>query len=121
MERARLTKDLRRLVEEGTITIAQANSLLETSPVLAGAPDPPPPVYMATLPTPQSGSEAAGSPSTLMATIMNLPPPPTYEASVVDEAFDEIQTIRDNPTTAVDILYGKDLPLAVLWVRWGRP
>ena len=111
MERARLTKDLRRLVEEGAITIAQATSLLETSPVLAGVTDPSPPLYMATLPTPQSGSEVGGSPSTLMATIMNLPPPPTYEASVVDEAFDEIQTIRDNPTTAVDILYGKDLPL----------
>jgi hypothetical protein len=37
-------------------------------------------------------------------------PPPSYEAALIDEALEDIQQIRNNPTTVIDIMYGKELP-----------
>ena len=97
----KLTSDLRALVDDGSLTLMEALSMLNTSPAVENET-----IKTATGTSPDDTSRGSlkvddGSVSVL---------PPSYESVVVEDAMQDEEDIKNNPTTVIDVLYGHELP-----------
>ena len=97
----KLTSDLRALVDDGSLTLMEALSMLNTSPAVENET-----IKTATVTSPDDTSRGSlkvddGSVSVL---------PPSYESVVVEDAMQDEEDIKNNPTTVIDVLYGHELP-----------
>ena len=97
----KLTSDLRALVDDGSLTLMEALSMLNTSPAVENET-----IKTATVTSP--GDTSRGSLKVDDGSVSVLPP--SYESVVVEDAMQDEEDIKNNPTTVIDVLYGHELP-----------
>ena len=96
----KLTSDLRALVDDGSLTLMEALSMLNTSPAVENETIKTSPSIS---PDTSRGSLKVGDGSVSVL-------PPSYESVVVEDAMQDEEDIKNNPTTVIDVLYGHELP-----------
>ena len=96
----KLTSDLRALVDDGSLTLMEALSMLNASPAVENET-----IKTSTSLSPDTsrGSLKVGDGSVSVL-------PPSYESVVVEDAMQDEEDIKNNPTTVIDVLYGHELP-----------
>ena len=96
----KLTSDLRALVDDGSLTLMEALSMLNASPAVENET-----IKTSTSISPDTsrGSLKVGDGSVSVL-------PPSYESVVVEDAMQDEEDIKNNPTTVIDVLYGHELP-----------